>query len=75
MIHLTSRGYEDAPCIGLWSLFDSTEPDDHETAASLCATCPHLARCGDEMAQMTDYRHRTPGTRAGKLTMKNGTVK
>lgn len=75
MIHLTSPGYDSAPCIGLWRLFDSTEPGDHETAAALCATCPHLARCGDELAQMTDYRHRTPGTRAGKLTMKNGTVK
>lgn len=34
-----------APCAGEWQLFDSTEPEDHLLAKSICETCPFLAEC------------------------------
>ena len=74
MIHLTSPGYDGAPCIGLWRLFDAVDPESHAEAAALCRRCPALAACdallGEVMA--TSQAHRQAGTIAGRLITKKG---
>lgn len=57
-------------CIGHHDLFDSTETADHVRAAELCAACPLLDTCRDEVtamqAEANVYGHAV-GTWAGHL--------
>lgn len=57
-------------CAGLWSLFDSTEPDDHDAAKRLCAGCPVRSTCGEIALSQRDSptgRLAIEGTWAGEL--------
>lgn len=59
-----------APCAGLWWLFDSTDPRDHERAAAICAACPMLDACRRLAETAPRGPHGTraiEGTWAGKL--------
>jgi hypothetical protein len=38
--------FEDAPCVGRWWLFESTDYWDHQEAAAECARCPAIEACG-----------------------------
>lgn len=65
------------PCVGLWWLFDSTEQADHRRAADLCATCPRLDACRNQLAAELDMSHTMRaagggprGTWAGELVGK-----
>lgn len=59
------------PCTGRHDLFDSTELEDHRTAARLCATCPALAECTrllTEARELATAPNGLPeGTWAGQL--------
>jgi hypothetical protein len=59
-----------APCLGRWSLFDSTNVHSHRVARSICAACPFIAECAEELeatrrAAKPGYGPR--GTWAGRL--------
>lgn len=57
-------------CAGLWSLFDSTEPDDHAAAKRLCSGCPVRSTCSEIALSQRDSptgRLAIEGTWAGEL--------
>lgn len=57
-------------CSGLWSLFDSTEPEDHAAAKRLCAGCPVRSTCSEIALSQRDSptgRLAIEGTWAGEL--------
>jgi hypothetical protein len=59
-----------ARCIGLWWLFDSTNPTDHANAKTLCAGCPMRRECAEtatRFARGTGGALVIEGTWAGKL--------
>lgn len=41
---------ETPPCNGLSRLFDSTELADHKRAAAICAVCPMIDACRQQLA-------------------------
>lgn len=47
------------PCAGKWELFDSGEFESHEAAKAICATCPMIAGCRDQLREA--MRLRAPG--------------
>ena len=63
----------EAPCSGLWELFDSTDPRDHATAAAICEDCPILTACEERLAVARRSAHHElihygpAGTWAGRL--------
>lgn len=38
---------ETPACAGLWTIFDSTAPEDHRRARQLCMGCPVRRQCED----------------------------
>lgn len=56
-----------AACAGQSTLFESTDPDDHQRAVKICAACPVLETCKTDLAaEIGGGRYHYTGTRAGR---------